>query len=269
MGFICSSNNNIARIGQMVDKLCKNYGRYIATLDGQEYHDFPEAQSLTGDGVEAHFRELGFGYRAKFIVHTARAICEKEQGWLDSLRNPEAPSFGQKPSKGDAWKVEGRDGYRAAHEELLKLMGVGAKVADCVCLFGLGWGEVVPVDTHVWQIAQRDYKFGKSKHTSLTKQTYDAIGNHFRTLWGQEAGWAHSVLFTADLRVFSERLTMKTEVKVANEAGQPETVLAKKSQVKTEARVRIKRAAEESKSILELDEVAVTSSEGAKRRRRK
>lgn len=65
----------------------------------------------------------------------------------------------------------------------------------------------------VWQIAQRDYKFGKGKHKSLTKATYDAIGDHFRNLWGKDAGWAHSVLFTADLRAFSERLTTKVEVK--------------------------------------------------------
>ncbi len=65
----------------------------------------------------------------------------------------------------------------------------------------------------VWQIAQRDYKFGKGKHKSLTRATYDAVGDHFRELWGKEAGWAHSVLFTADLRAFSERLTTKIEVK--------------------------------------------------------
>lgn len=46
--------------------------------------------------------------------------------------------------------------------------------------------------------------------------TYDTVGNHFRKLWGQEAGWAHSVLFTADLRSFADRLaaTKKVEVTV-------------------------------------------------------
>ena len=102
----------------------------------------------------------------------------------------------------------GREGYRAAHEALLTLQGVGPKVADCVCLMGLGWGEAVPVDTHVWAIAQRDYRFGskgkgKGKGASLTKATYDAVGDCFRGLWGKEAGWAHSVLFAADLRTFS------------------------------------------------------------------
>lgn len=64
----------------------------------------------------------------------------------------------------------------------------------------------------VWQIAQRDYSYGKGKHRSLTKATYDAVGDHFRRLWGKEAGWAHSVLFTADLKAFSARLTTKAEV---------------------------------------------------------
>lgn len=63
----------------------------------------------------------------------------------------------------------------------------------------------------MWQIAQKDYKFGKGKHSSLTKATYDAVGDKFRSLWGKEAGWAHSVLFTADLRAFSERLSAKIE----------------------------------------------------------
>lgn len=64
----------------------------------------------------------------------------------------------------------------------------------------------------MWQIAQRDYSYGKGKHRSLTKATYDAVGDHFRRLWGKEAGWAHSVLFTADLKAFSTRLTTKAEV---------------------------------------------------------
>lgn len=45
----------------------------------------------------------------------------------------------------------------------------------------------------VLQIAQKDYGFGKTKNKTLTKATYDAIGDHFRELWGKEAGWAHSV----------------------------------------------------------------------------
>jgi N-glycosylase/DNA lyase len=149
VSFICSSNNNIARISQMVEKLCTNYGDLVATINERPYHDFPTPEALTGKDVEARLRELGFGYRAKYIYQTALMVAkEREKGWLDSLRNPENPAFGMAPSPGDIMRPEGREGYRTAHEKLLELQGVGPKVADCVCLMGLGWGEAVPVDTH-------------------------------------------------------------------------------------------------------------------------
>ncbi|OJD24875.1 hypothetical protein ACJ73_03758 [Blastomyces percursus] len=212
ISFICSSNNNIARISQMVEKLCLNYGPLIGYIDKKPYHDFPTPRALVGRDVESRLRELGFGYRAKYIYQTALIVASREEGWLNSLRNPESPLFGANPAPAGEMTEGGRDGYRKAHALLLELQGVGPKVADCACLMGLGWGEAVPVDTHVWQIAQRDYKFGKGKHKSLTKATYDAVGNHFRNLWGKEAGWAHSVLFTADLKTFSDRLVPKVEV---------------------------------------------------------
>lgn len=219
IAFICSSNNNISRISQMVHKLCKNYGPFIGTVDDEAYHDFPPPEALIGKEVEAHLRELGFGYRAKYIAATARMVAlDKPSDWLESLRNPESPGF-------DAPDLPREDHatYQEAQEGLLSLKGVGPKVADCVCLMGLGWGESVPVDTHVWQIAQRDYKFGKKAKT-FNKAMYDAVGEHFRTLWGKYAGWAHSVLFTADLRQFSDRSTTAKEeaVQVKQEILEPE-----------------------------------------------
>lgn len=291
IGFICSSNNNIARIAQMVHKLCIEYGPLLGHLrsgdeegncaaesdpegefeDSLPYHDFPRPEDLAQDGVEAKLRALGFGYRAKYIHQTAQLVAAQPEGWLDSLRNPAAPAFGQpdEGKDGGTWSNEGREGYRAAHEALLTLQGVGPKVADCVCLMGLGWGEAVPVDTHVWQIAQRDYKFGKGKHASLTKATYDAVAAKFRSLWGQEAGWAHSVLFTADLKAFSERLlvkkeVVKEEVVVKKEEADEEVVedvLVKKEKV---AKRAIKRErVEEDTKVLEVEQTVSRS----KRRR--
>ncbi|KAL2867130.1 8-oxoguanine glycosylase OGG1 [Aspergillus lucknowensis] len=277
--FICSSNNNIARISQMVEKLCVNYGVHVADIDGRAYHDFPSPMRLADDcDIEARLRSLGFGYRAKYIYQTAVIVAkQREHGWLNTLRNPEAPAFGaeSKAIHGDDGEIppEGRRGYREAHEKLLELQGVGPKVSDCVCLMGLGWGESVPVDTHgefrcprtlqkltdvVWKIAQRDYRFGKGANKSLTKDTYHAVGNHFRKLWGKEAGWAHSVLFTADLRTFSDRLvatTIKTEVgvdvKVKEEDGGKKG--SKITATTAVTNVALKRAAVEDDIKLELD----------------
>ncbi|KAI9656061.1 MAG: 8-oxoguanine glycosylase ogg1 [Bathelium mastoideum] len=265
VGFICSSNNNIARISQMVDKLCREYGPLTGHLDvtnengelqSMAFHDFPSPEQLARRDVELRLRDLGFGYRAKYLYQTAVMVTEeREPGWLDELRNPESVG------KGDAGcLVEGgREGYRRAHEELLQLQGVGPKVADCVCLMGLGWGEAVPVDTHVWQIAQRDYKFGKGKHSSLTKATYDAVANKFRSLWGKEAGWAHSVLFTADLRAFSERLVTKLEskeefetVKVAAD-GQIQSAAVIKTETVRDKRVK-REFEEEEHRVVEIQQ---------------
>ncbi|PGH17874.1 hypothetical protein AJ79_00773 [Helicocarpus griseus UAMH5409] len=265
ISFICSSNNNIARISQMVEKLCLNYGPLIGYIDKKPYHDFPAPQALTGPDVEARLRELGFGYRAKYIYQTALIVAnDHEEGWLDSLRNPECPSFGGKAAPAGEMAEGGREGYRKAHESLLELQGVGPKVADCVCLMGLGWGEAVPVDTHVWQIAQRDYKFGKGKHKSLTKATYDAVGNHFRSLWGKEAGWAHSVLFTADLKTFSERLTAKVDVDVKT------TEKAEEIKTETATHVSVKReiSADLEDTKIQIDAVEAESKPATTKRRR-
>jgi N-glycosylase/DNA lyase len=84
------------------------------------------------------------------------------------------------------------------------------------------------------------------------------VGNHFRKLWGKEAGWAHSVLFTADLRTFSDRLvatTKKTEVKVdekVKEEGEENgTKITATTAVKNLA---LKRTTDESEIKLELDD---------------
>jgi N-glycosylase/DNA lyase len=153
---------------------------------------------------------------------------EKPVGWLEALRNPELSSL--VPS---VRKAASEATYKAAHEELLMLTGVGPKVADCVCLMGLGWGESVPVDTHVWQIAQRDYKMGKNKSKTLNKVMYDAVGDHFRGIWGKYAGWAHSVLFTADLRSFSDRSIKQEQINM-DEGNVKEEISVKRRGIKAE-----------------------------------
>ncbi|XP_064457023.1 N-glycosylase/DNA lyase-like [Ornithodoros turicata] len=179
MAFICSSNNNITRITSMVNTLCQKYGNKLLQLGSESYFAFPEVQRLDRDGVEGELRAAGFGYRAKYIRATAKELSSREPRWLESLRDTD---------------------YAVAHAELCRLPGVGAKVADCVCLMALDKPDVVPVDTHVWQIAVRDYLPHLSKNKTLTDKAYKEVGNFFREKFGPYAGWAHSVLFAADLK---------------------------------------------------------------------
>ncbi|KAK6303765.1 hypothetical protein J4Q44_G00262190 [Coregonus suidteri] len=184
--FICTSNNHISRIQGMVERLCQSLGTPLCQLDQTSYHDFPSLHALADNSVEACLRDLGFGYRARFLQQSARQILDSHSGhqWLQGLRS--AP-------------------YLQARDALRTLPGVGPKVADCVCLMSLDKACVVPVDTHVWQIAKRDYSCAAGNgQKSLTDKVHREIGDFFRHLWGPYAGWAHSVLFCADLKKFQK-----------------------------------------------------------------
>ncbi|KAG5439884.1 hypothetical protein PCANB_000166 [Pneumocystis canis] len=180
--FICSSNNNIPRITNMVEKLCFTYGSFVGTLGKTDYFDFPTPARLSEHSVESKLRELGFGYRAKFIQRTAWLIeNERPKKWLESLRNKS---------------------YDEAKKSLCELIGVGYKVADCVCLMSLDKPFAVPIDTH-------------GKYKTISKILYDTIGDYFRNLWGNYAGWAQNVLFTFDLLEFKNK-TIEMEKRLPN-----------------------------------------------------
>jgi N-glycosylase/DNA lyase len=110
-----------------VENLCITFGTPHGQLGETPYYDFPPPSQLTPASVEGKLRNLGFGYRAKFIHQTAQIVAARGEDWLHGLRH--VP-------------------YREAHEALLELQGVGPKVADCVCLMSLDKKESVPVDTH-------------------------------------------------------------------------------------------------------------------------
>ena len=186
--FICSSCNNIKRISAMIDKMCSKYGSLLMRDDEfGDMHSFPSVPSLAHAEVDRGLRELGFGYRAAFIQRTAEKIC-KENISLHAMRSLS---------------------HTEAKKELMQLPGIGRKVADCICLFSLDQPASIPVDTHVYQIAARNYMkhLPLSKKTSITEKTYNEVSSKLQTVFGSHAGWAHSVLFTADLAMFKETQT--------------------------------------------------------------
>ncbi|KAK0463981.1 DNA glycosylase [Desarmillaria tabescens] len=200
ISFICSSNNNISRITKMVQSLCKQYSPELLSLhdpSGREthsYHPFPPPSVLAAPSVTATLRALGFGYRAGYIQKTAQMLVDAH-GTIEEGREP-----------AEFW-LESLRGLTTAdaRAELLKLMGVGRKVADCILLMSLDKKEVLPVDTHVHQIAIKHYGFKGSLKgkTPMTPKLYEEVNNKLVKVWGDYAGWAHSVLFTSDLKSFA------------------------------------------------------------------
>jgi N-glycosylase/DNA lyase len=173
--FSIATATNVPRVTRSVRELCARYGSTIAVVDGQEYHDFPTPEALVAASVDDLFGPCNLAYRARSIQAVARILSSRGREWEEY--------------------VVGLP-YRRARDELDAMPGFGPKVADCACLFGLGFDEAVPVDIHVWAIAHE--LFGESIQTrTLTPRTYDAIGDRFRAVFGKWAGWAQQYLFCA------------------------------------------------------------------------
>ena len=255
--FICSSNNNIARIGGMLRALRARYGVPLqlapnlpaaavdaATSGGgngnsddgdavaESYYAFPTAARLAA-ATEEELRGLGLGYRASYVRGSAQLVESRGASWLKGLR------------------AEAHD-PAAVRDALCTLPGVGPKVADCVALFSLDATAAIPVDIHVWQIACRDLDPTLSQALSLTPAVYARVGDTFRERYGDHAGWAHSVLFAGELPLFRTKLPASVQAEMAawkeqEKAAKVEAVAKRKAA--REAKAEAKDAAEEPKTV--------------------
>ena len=129
------------------------------------------------------------GYRAKYLMKTMETLeLLGGETHLHELRSITDPAIVQ--------------------EKLIQFHGVGRKVADCVALFSLCQCNAIPVDVHVWNIARRDYNADSLVNTTktLTPTIYRQIGDLFRTRFPVKSGWAHSLLFVAELPSFRPAL---------------------------------------------------------------
>ena len=172
ISFIVSANNNIKRISQNLKSIRTKYGTRI---DGDSYA-FPTLPQLAVATAE-EFRQLGLGYRAEYIVKTVRMLSD--DSGLVTL-----------------YKLRQESDVNIARNFLMKLSGVGRKVADCVSLYSLDFPAVAPVDTHMYQIACRLFSRTIKKDNNMHDLIQEAMVDRF----GEKAGWAHCFLFAADLR---------------------------------------------------------------------
>lgn len=157
ISFIISANNNIPRIQTIIEKLCFECGDQV-----NDYYAFPEIKVLNSKG-ELFYRAIGAGYRAKYLVNT-----------VDALAN------------GFSLDLQGMN-ISSARKHLMKLMGVGRKVADCILLFAYHRTEVFPTDT--WIIKYYDDLFGAT-NISVTKKA-DILSEYY----GKLSGYAQQYIF--------------------------------------------------------------------------
>ncbi len=130
--FIISANNNIPRIKGIIERLCENFGENIG--DG---FTFPQPSRLANLNVE-DLAPIRAGFRAKYIIDAAKKISSGE---VDVEMIKTLP-------------------FDDAKAELLKIKGVGEKVAQCALLYGFGRIEAFPVDVWVKRILAELYPNG-------------------------------------------------------------------------------------------------------------
>ncbi len=189
--FILSSTKQIIQIRQIIALLCERFGEpcgcdapsqkcggdasspvacdegVAATLlrRGVAVTTFPTPQRVAA-ATEAELRACKMGFRAPSLLAAAREIAE---GRFDLERIRHLP-------------------HAEARAELMKLHGVGGKIADCVLLFAYGFDSAFPVDVWIERALQRLY-FPRRRASEPRLRRFAAT--HF----GPHAGYAQQYLF--------------------------------------------------------------------------
>lgn len=169
ISFIISANNNIPRIKGIIERLSEKYGDEIK-YKGNKYYTFPTPEQLKNVTVE-EYRKLGLGFRDIRLYETTKMILNKQVDIENMKNNPNT--------------IEVR-------EELLKLSGVGPKVADCILLFSdLKRFEVFPIDVWVRRVMNELY-IKKYDETKVSKKEIEKIAEE---KFGNLKGIAQQYLF--------------------------------------------------------------------------
>ena len=162
--FICSATSNIPRIAANMESMADAFGE-PRSLHGRVRYSFPPAHKIAEAG-EGALRELGLGFRAKYLASAAVQVAE---GALDLEEVRRLP-------------------YWEARARLTELHGIGPKIADCVLVFSLDKLEAFPIDRWVSRAVQEWYLNG-------SKLSYDDIVHWAHGYFGRYAGYAQQYLF--------------------------------------------------------------------------
>ncbi len=164
VSFICSSTKQIVQIQQIIALLCERFGEPILVEDGRVFA-FPSAARLAACS-EAELRACKMGFRAPYVLAAAQAAASGE---LDLARLRQLSTA-------------------EARAELMRLHGVGRKIADCVLLFAYGKQDAFPVDVWVRR-ALKELYFPRRRPSA--KRLEHFANTHF----GPNAGYAQQYLF--------------------------------------------------------------------------
>ena len=135
--FALATATNIPRIKAMVESISEICGiehkQSMREAGRITWYEFPTPQSILEN--QDKLDQCKLGYRKDIIIGLCQDIVD---GWLDLYELSQMS-------------------YEDAKEYLMQFNGIGPKVADCICLYGLHHTQAFPIDTHIEQILKREY----------------------------------------------------------------------------------------------------------------
>lgn len=102
------------------------------------FYEFPSIDIIS-KLREQDLRNLGFGYRSSYVIESAKMLVKRgSEEWIEDLKK-------EKSTKN-------------CIDQLIQFPGIGLKVANCICLFGLNKFDCIPIDTHIYDIIYKYYQ---------------------------------------------------------------------------------------------------------------
>lgn len=182
ISFIISSNSNIQKIKNSLEKISKKFG-VKTEYDNQEFFLFPKPEKLAKATIN-EIKTCGVGYRANFIKEAAnRTMLNKID--FEYLK---------------------KCSYQEAKKEICKIPGVGNKVADCIMLFSLNKLESFPLDRWMIRILEKYYsdKFQLETKT-ITEKQYEILHEKIVSHFGPFAGYSQQFLFKMERENYQKK----------------------------------------------------------------
>jgi len=172
ISFIISSNSNIQKIKNSLEKITKKFGKKVK-IQNKEFFLFPEPKKLAKATID-EIKSCGVGYRAPFIKEAAKMVILKKIDF-EYLKKCD---------------------YHEAKKNICLVPGIGNKVADCIMLFSLNKLESFPLDTWMIKILEKYYsKEFKIETKTITQKQYELLHEKIVNYFGPYCGYAQQYLF--------------------------------------------------------------------------
>jgi len=182
ISFIISSNSNIQKIKNSLEKITKKFGTKVK-IQNKEFFLFPKPEKLVKASIE-EIKKCGVGYRAPFIKQAAKMVFSKK---ID-------------------FKYLEKCNYQEAKKNICLIPGVGNKVADCILLFSLNKLEAFPLDTWMIKILEKYYSNEfKIETKTITQKQYEILHEKIVNYFGPYCGYAQQFLFKMERENYNKK----------------------------------------------------------------